>query len=41
MNGMLVYMTENQATGEDAAIEFFATKEDVWTKWVPATLPRK
>ena len=41
MNGMLVYMTENQATGEDAAIEFLATKEDVWTKWVPADVAKK
>ena len=41
MNGMLVYMTENQATGEDAAIEFLATKEDVWTKWVPAEVAKK
>ena len=37
----LVYMTENQATGEDAAIEFLATKEDVWTKWVPADVAKK
>ena len=41
MNGMLVYMTENQATGEDAAIEFLATQEDVWTKWVPADVAKK
>ena len=41
MNGMLVYMTDNQASGEDAAIEFLATKEDVWTKWVPADVAKK
>ena len=34
MNGMLVYMTENQADGSDAAIEFFKKHEDVWTKWL-------
>ncbi len=36
MGGMLVYMTDNQATGEDAAYHFLETQEDVWTKWVPA-----
>jgi len=41
MNGMLVYMTDNQASGEDAAVEFLATKEDVWTKWVPADVAKK
>merc|ERR1711861_35610 len=34
MNGMLVWMGENQAEGADAAIEFLKTQEDVWTKWV-------
>ncbi|MGB0661253.1 MAG: glycine betaine ABC transporter substrate-binding protein [Mangrovicoccus sp.] len=41
MNAMLVYMTENQATGEDAAYEFLATHEDVWTAWVPAEVVEK
>lgn len=41
MNGMLVYMNENQASGEDAAYEFLATQEDVWTKWVPAEVAEK
>lgn len=41
MNGMLVFMNENQATGEDAAYEFLATQEDVWTKWVPADVAAK
>lgn len=41
MNELLVFMTDNQATGEDAAIEFLATKEDVWTKWVPADVAKK
>ncbi len=41
MNAMLVYMNDNQATGEDAAYEFLATKEDVWTKWVPADVAEK
>ncbi len=34
MNAMLVYMTDNQATGEAAAFEFLATHEDIWTQWV-------
>ncbi len=41
MNEMLVYMTENQASGEDAAYEFLATMEDVWTKWVPEDVAAK
>ena len=35
MNEMLVYMSENQATGEDAAYHFLETYEDLWTGWVP------
>ncbi|MCV2875487.1 ABC transporter substrate-binding protein [Rhodobacteraceae bacterium XHP0102] len=34
MNAMLVYMTDNQATGEAAAFEFLATREDIWGQWV-------
>ena len=34
MNGMLYWATENQATGEDSAIEFLIQHEDVWTSWV-------
>ena len=29
MNGMLVYMEENQATGPDAALEFLEKHEDL------------
>ena len=36
MNGMLAYMEEHQATGEDAALEFLRKHEDIWTKWVSA-----
>ena len=36
MNAMLVYMNENQATGEDAAFEFLLNHEDIWGEWVPA-----
>jgi glycine betaine/proline transport system substrate-binding protein len=41
MNGMLVWMGENQAEGADAAIEFLKTQEDVWTKWVSGQLLKK
>ena len=34
MGAMLVYMGDNQAGGEDAAIEFLMNHEDVWTPWV-------
>ena len=41
MNGMLVYMQENQAGGADAAVEFLQKHEDVWTKWVSSTVASK
>ena len=41
MNGMLVWMGENQAEGADAAIEFLKTQEDVWTKWVSGSAAKK
>ena len=41
MNGMLVYMNENQASGEDATIEFLMNHEDVWTTWVTADAAAK
>jgi glycine betaine/proline transport system substrate-binding protein len=41
MNGMLVWMGENQAEGADAAIEFLKTQEDVWTKWVSSDAASK
>ena len=34
MGTMLVYMADEQAGGEDAAIEFLVNHEDVWTQWV-------
>jgi glycine betaine/proline transport system substrate-binding protein len=41
MNGMLVYMSDNQASGEDAALEFFRKHEDVWTQWVSEDVAKK
>jgi glycine betaine/proline transport system substrate-binding protein len=37
MNGMLVFMTEQKASGEDAAFEFLEKHGDVWEKWVSAS----
>jgi len=41
MNSMLVYMSDNQAEGMDAAKHFLREHEDVWTKWVPADVADK
>lgn len=34
MNGMLVWMGDEQADGADAAVEFLKRHEDVWSEWV-------
>src|SRR5688500_4351924 len=36
LNKVLLWMTENQATGSEGAKYFLKNYEDVWTKWVPA-----
>ena len=41
MNGMLVYMQDNQAGGEDAAYSFLEMHEDLWTGWVSADAAAK
>ncbi len=41
MNGMLVYMADNQAKGSDAAIEFLKKHEGVWSKWVSSGAAKK
>ena len=41
MNSMLVYMTDNQAEGEDAAMEFMKKHEKVWSKWVSSSVAKK
>ena len=41
MNDMLVYMGDNQAGGEDAAIEFLIQNGDVWEAWVSAEVAEK
>jgi len=41
MRAMLVYMAKEQAAGEDAAIEFLTTYEDIWTPWVSEEVAAK
>jgi glycine betaine/proline transport system substrate-binding protein len=41
MNATLAYMSDQQATGEDAAIEFLTKHADVWTGWVSADAAKK
>ena len=41
MNGMLVYMADNQAKGSDAAVEFLKQHEKVWKKWVSSSAAKK
>ena len=38
---LLVYGDENQADAEATAENFLLTKQDVWTKWVPADVAEK
>ena len=41
MNGLLVYMDDNQADGADAAVEFLKNNPDVWQAWVSADAAKK
>jgi len=41
MNAMLVYMAEEQASGEDAAIAFLATNDQLWGEWVTPEIAAK
>ena len=41
MNGMLVFMTEQKASGKDAAYEFLEKHGSVWEKWVSADVAKK
>ena len=34
-------MADQQATGEDAAVEFLTKHSDVWTSWVTADAAKK
>lgn len=35
VGGVLAYMAENQANGEDAAFYFLKNYEHIWSKWLP------
>jgi glycine betaine/proline transport system substrate-binding protein len=41
MNSMLVFMADEQAGGNDAAIEFLKKHEAIWSKWVSADAAKK
>ncbi len=41
MNGMLVYMQDEQAGGEDAAFEFLEKHGDIWESWVSPEVAEK
>ncbi len=41
MGAMLVYMSDEQAEGVDAAYEFLSRYENIWTQWVPAEVAAK
>ncbi|MCP3054181.1 ABC transporter substrate-binding protein [Aurantimonas marianensis] len=41
VNKLLAWKDENQATGEDTALYFLDTEEDVWTKWVSPEVAEK
>jgi len=41
MNGMLVFMADEQAGGADAAIEFLRNNGDLWKSWVSADAAAK
>jgi glycine betaine/proline transport system substrate-binding protein len=41
MNGMLVYMADQQASGKDAAYAFLEKHGNVWEKWVSADVAKK
>ncbi|MBP1948367.1 ABC transporter substrate-binding protein [Virgibacillus litoralis] len=40
-NDALVYMQEEEASHEDAALKFLKENEDLWTKWVPEDVAAK
>ena len=41
MNAMLVFMTEQKASGKDAAFEFLAKHGKVWESWVSSDGAKK
>ena len=41
VQGLMAWMTDNQATGEDGAKYFLKNNEAIWTKWVSADVAQK
>ena len=41
VQGLMAWMTDNQATGEDGAKHFLKTNEALWTKWVSPDAAKK
>lgn len=41
VNGLLAWMSDNQATGEDGAAHFLKTNEAMWTTWVSPAAAEK
>ena len=41
MNATLSFMADQQATGEDAAIEFLIKHPKIWTAWVSSDAAKK
>lgn len=35
LNSLLLWMADNQATGDEAALYFLQNYEDIWSSWVP------
>jgi len=41
VNGLLAWMSDNQATGADGAAPFLKIQPEVWTTWVPPATAEK
>jgi glycine betaine/proline transport system substrate-binding protein len=41
VNGLMAWMTDNQASGEDGAKHFLKTNEAIWTTWVSPDAEKK
>ena len=41
VGGVLAYMSDNQANGEDGAFYFLQNHEDIWSKWLSADQVKK
>lgn len=41
LNALLAWMADKQATGDEVALHFLQTYEDIWASWIPAALLSK